>query len=72
MPSEKHQREQAHAAVDPLWKSGELRHSDVYRMLKAEFGGEVHIGASDEIRCLQIIDFAKRQLSGITEKETTR
>jgi hypothetical protein len=53
-------RIQAHAAIDPLWKSGQFRRREVYRMLAAEFGGEVHIGASDAARCLQIIEFAGR------------
>ena len=48
-------RKKAHAAVDPLWKSGKMSRQAVYKMLSAKFGEEVHIGASGVQGCMDII-----------------
>ena len=53
-------RVKAHAAIDPLWKSGEISRKRVYKALAEIFGEEVHIGGSDVARCKEIIEAAKR------------
>jgi hypothetical protein len=48
-------RMRAHAALDPLWKSGEHSRADLYRALSDAFGMKIHIGSSDIERCKEII-----------------
>lgn len=44
-----------HAVVDPLWKDGKYSRRTVYKRLSEAFGHTVHIGASDEATCDEII-----------------
>ena len=48
-------RVKAHNAFDPLWRDGPLTRSEAYDAISRDFGFEVHIGQSDEARCLEII-----------------
>lgn len=48
-------RMKAHAAIDPLWKTGRLSRNDVYQKLHKWFGHEVHVGSSDVAQCQAII-----------------
>lgn len=49
-------RNKAHAAIDPLWKSGKYPRPVVYAKLKKYFGREIHVGESDLKQCQEIID----------------
>ena len=52
-------RRLAHATIDPLWRSGKYTRKGVYTMLEDAFGEQVHVGESDERRCMEIIKTAK-------------
>jgi hypothetical protein len=52
-------RMEAHAVIDPLWKSGKYSRRQVYDRLSDAFGFRVHVGASDEKLCEEIIKTAK-------------
>lgn len=54
-------RIKAHAVIDPLWKNGEMKCWEVYRMLNDIFGKEIHIGESDIKMCQEIIDYFNPQ-----------
>ncbi len=45
-----------HAAIDPLWKSGEYERKEIYHRLSDAFGEEIHVGESDEKRCQEILE----------------
>ena len=55
-------RKKAHAVIDPLWKDGKMKRSQVYSMLYREFGREVHIGESDIETCKKIIELVPNTL----------
>ena len=40
-------RNRAHAAFDPLWKSGRMKRGQAYARLAEHFGRQIHIGQSD-------------------------
>lgn len=50
-------RIKTHSVIDPLWKSGEVKRYEVYKMLKETFGKEIHIGESDIDTCKDIINY---------------
>jgi len=52
-------RRKAHAAIDPLWKSGKLKRGHVYAKLKDLLGTEIHVGESDAEMCRKIIEAVK-------------
>lgn len=45
-----------HAKIDPLWKSGEHRRSDVYQYLSSKLGYQFHTGESTKEVCRQILE----------------
>lgn len=53
-------RKKAHLIIDQLWKSGELKRSQVYAKLAEHFGEEVHVGESDVKRCREIITYLEK------------
>ena len=51
-------KQAAHAAFDPLWKTGMMRRADAYHWLCGELGiprEETHIGMFDTDRCLATV-----------------
>ena len=48
-------RMKAHAHIDPLWKSGAMSRRQVYEILDAHFGREIHVGESDIAMCQEIL-----------------
>ena len=48
-------RKKAHAAFDPLWKSGDMTRANAYRMLVKKLGKTIHIAESDVEQCKKII-----------------
>lgn len=48
-------RMKAHAAIDPLWKSGRMKRGVVYARLAKHLGREVHVGEADLQQCAEII-----------------
>lgn len=48
-------RMRAHAHIDPLWKSGRIKRSKLYKRLNGYFGKIVHIGEADIDRCKAIV-----------------
>ncbi len=53
-------RKAAHAAFDPIWKSGKRSRAQAYDMLNKHFGRSVHIGESDKETCDLIIKFVQQ------------
>ncbi len=56
-------RKQAHAAFDPLWRSGSFSRTKAYRWLSRQLKipfDETHIGNFDEEMCLKVISVIKR------------
>jgi len=53
-------RVKAHAAIDPLWKTGDNKRKEVYQALNSIFDKEVHIGESDIEMCQKIIEVFKK------------
>ncbi len=57
-------KKKAHAAFDPLWKSGRMKRGDAYQAL-ADFLGipkaRVHIGYFNPDECARVVEFANRQ-----------
>ena len=49
-------RRNTHTVIDPLWKSGKYKRSNVYRMLSDAFHQEIHIGEADVEGCKAIIE----------------
>lgn len=45
-----------HAKIDPLWRSGGHRRSDVYRHISNKFGYQYHTGESDIETCNKILE----------------
>lgn len=52
-------RMKAHAAIDPLYKSGRMKRGTLYARLGDFLGKEVHIGWSDIEDCKAIIHAAE-------------
>lgn len=48
-------RKRAHAAFDPLWKSGGMSRGAAYGKLNKFFGRDIHIGESDVETCQKIL-----------------
>jgi hypothetical protein len=56
-------RMKAHAAFDPLWKTGRMKRWEAYKWLAEKMGvKEIHIGESDEETCLKIISLIHKNL----------
>ncbi len=54
----------AHAAFDPLWKSGDLERREAYSWLASQMGIAVencHIGMFDEAQCEHVVQIVKRR-----------
>lgn len=51
-------RMEAHAAIDPLWKSGKYQRHTVYKRLSEAFGKDVHVGEASKEECADIIKTA--------------
>lgn len=52
----------AHAAFDPLWKSGRMKRKEAYAWLAKQLGVErIHIGESDIETCHRIRDLCRHQ-----------
>lgn len=54
-------RREAHQAIDPIWKSGKLSRSEVYKQLSVHLGidpEKCHIAMFDFETCNLVIDFA--------------
>lgn len=52
-------RRKAHAAFDPIWKSGRMTRPEAYQWLQRELGltaRQCHIGAFDEKMCARVIE----------------
>lgn len=47
-------RKTAHAAFDPLWKSGDMTRKEAYQLLSKKMGKITHIGQSDKQTCEDI------------------
>jgi len=52
-------RRKAHDHIDPLWQSGQMNRSEVYKWLRHELGREIHIGESDIETCKRIIELRR-------------
>ena len=52
----------AHAAFDPLWKTGPMSRGEAYRWLKDKLGleSQPHIGFMDADGCRRVVDACKR------------
>lgn len=48
-------RKRAHAAFDPLWKSGQMKRGEAYKWLSEKLGKQIHIGESDVETCNRVI-----------------
>jgi hypothetical protein len=55
-------RMKAHAHIDPLWKSGQMKRGAMYAKLQKTFGFEVHIGESDIELCQKILAVSHEEL----------
>lgn len=56
---------EAHAAFDPLWKSGQMKRKDAYGWLTTQLGikrHDCHIGAFDVETCLRVVEVCKSAL----------
>jgi len=51
-------RMKAHAAVDPIWKSGKAYKGTVYKLLSKKLGYSVHMGNASTKECEEIIKTA--------------
>ncbi len=64
----------AHAAFDPLWKSGQMRRRDAYAWLAVQLGrseANTHIGMFDVDLCKQVVQVAEAyQRDGIKAAPT--
>lgn len=49
-------RVKCHDLIDPLWKSGDLKRKEVYRVLEKQWGQPIHIAQADEKLCREIIE----------------
>ncbi len=59
-------RNGVHEVLDPLWRNGHVRRTDMYRLLSKRMGvpkDDCHIGMFDTGQCEQ----AKRILEGVSE-----
>ena len=45
-----------HAAIDPLWQSGEYKRSEVYQRFTDYFGFDFHVGNTDTKTCEEAIE----------------
>lgn len=55
-------RMKCHALIDPFWKSGKMRRSEVYSRISKEFGlpkSKTHIGMFNEEQCRKLISYFK-------------
>ena len=53
-------RKEAHAFIDPLWKSKKYKRKTIYRRLSQEFGRTIHIGETRSAsECEEILKKAK-------------
>jgi hypothetical protein len=55
-------KQRAHAALDPLWKSGRMDRREAYSKLASRMklsGTECHIGLFDEEQCERVVFIAK-------------
>lgn len=53
-------KKKAHAAFDPIWKSGKLKRGHAYARLAKKLGvKEIHIGESDIDMCKKIIELSQ-------------
>jgi len=51
-------RNAAHAAFDPLWRSGEMRRTEAYAWLSEAIGlsrSNCHVGMMDEAQCAAVV-----------------
>ncbi len=52
----------AHAAFDPIWKTGKMRRGQAYEWLAKKFGtASVHIGEMDETDCKKVLEFVSHE-----------
>ncbi len=56
-------RKKAHEAIDEFWQSGEMTRKEVYQKLKDHYGGDIHIGESDEQLCMDLVNGAEQIIS---------
>ncbi len=59
-------RMRAHAAIDPLWRSGEMSRAGVYRWLAGELGlssAECHIHLFNAEECARVVQAAAERRS---------
>lgn len=57
---------EAHAAFDPLWKTGRMSRSDAYGILADRLGikmSKCHIGFFDEAQCRRVVEICKEEWS---------
>jgi hypothetical protein len=59
-------RMRAHAAIDPIWKSGGIKRAALYRRLRADLGIE-HIGLCNAQECNRVIEWADKSREGDRE-----
>ena len=53
-------RKRAHAAFDPLWKSGGMKRGEAYKWLSKEIGvSQAHIGEMDEALCEKTLEVCR-------------
>lgn len=52
-------RIKAHAAFDPLWKTGRFRRGELYSEITVALGRQIHIGESSVEQCQEIIEWCK-------------
>jgi len=53
----------AHAAFDPIWKSGMKKRKQAYKWLAKQMGidvNECHIGEFDVVMCLKVVETCRR------------
>lgn len=50
-------RNEAHAHIDPMWKSGKIERKALYRLLDKFFGKEFHVGGSTIDECKKVLTF---------------
>lgn len=55
-------KQKAHAAFDPLWRSGKMKRSHAYSWLAKQLGipkEKTHIGGFDEAMCAKVLEACK-------------
>lgn len=54
-------RIKAHAAIDPLWKTGFMTRKEVYALLEGYFGKPIHMGESTIEICQLVIAYVEQK-----------